>query len=52
MADYWAFCDPCARWFYPDSDAELRVPACPVCSTEAVTLAETPPESPEDAAKA
>lgn len=40
MSEFWAYCDPCGRWFYPDADQSA--PACPVCSTEAVTLAEEP----------
>lgn len=46
MSDVWAYCDPCGRWFYPDADGDAGVPACPVCSTEAVTLAEEPPDAP------
>lgn len=47
MSDLWAFCEPCARWFYPDSEAGERTPPCPVCSTEATTLAEQPEGVPE-----
>lgn len=49
MSDMWAYCDPCSRWFYPEADdgGARRTPPCPVCSTEAVTLAEQPGEVPE-----
>ena len=45
MSDLWAYCDPCARWFYPDTVSEIvrRSPPCPVCSTEALRVAEQPP---------
>lgn len=49
MTEFWAYCDPCARWFYPEGDTAGRTPPCPVCSTEAVTLAEEPGDVREDA---
>ena len=53
MSDFWAYCDPCGRWFYPDADGDAgRVPTCPVCSTEASTLSEHPDEMPEASASA
>ena len=44
MPELWAYCDPCRRWFYPEdtSDDDARPPTCPVCATEAVTVAEEP----------
>ncbi len=42
MSNYWAYCDPCGRWFYPDGEQGGTTPPCPVCSTEAATLAEQP----------
>jgi hypothetical protein len=49
MTEFWAYCDPCGRWFYPEGDTAGRTPPCPVCSTEAVTLAEEPGDVREDA---
>ncbi|HVM20246.1 MAG TPA: hypothetical protein VM307_09830 [Egibacteraceae bacterium] len=47
MSKFWAYCDPCGRWFYPDGGSRVAVAgtACPVCSTEAATVAEQPPEA-------
>ena len=43
MSDVWAYCDPCARWFYPASEAEQhRTPPCPVCATESRTVSDNP----------
>ena len=44
MSDLWAYCDPCGRWFYPDSRNRPThdASACPVCSTEALTFARQP----------
>ena len=44
MSEFWAYCEPCSRWFYPESSSEAARPAptCPVCSTEAVTVSEEP----------
>lgn len=42
MSELWAYCDPCGRWFYPDADSGGGTPPCPVCSTEAVVLADEP----------
>lgn len=54
MSDFWAYCEPCGRWFYPEADdgAVDRTPPCPVCSTEAVTLAEQPGGVPEPSTSA
>lgn len=44
MLEVWAYCNPCGRWFYPEmpsEDGEGR-PTCPVCATDATTLAERP----------
>ncbi len=49
MSDFWAYCDPCGRWFYPDTGPEVGTPACPVCSTEAALLAEEPTDLPRGA---
>lgn len=51
VSDVWAYCEPCGRWFYPDATGAGRTPPCPVCSTEAVTLAEEPGDLREDAAR-
>lgn len=45
MPNLWAYCEPCSRWFYPErgsDDGAARSATCPVCSTEAVTVAEEP----------
>ena len=54
MADFWAYCEPCGRWFYPEADNGTvgRTPPCPVCSTEAETLAEQPGGVPEASSSA
>jgi hypothetical protein len=34
MSDLWAYCTPCARWFYVDTDgATTSDHLCPVCET-------------------
>lgn len=50
MPEIWAYCDPCGRWFYPEAQDTAGAPACPVCSTEAVTLAEEPADATPGAA--
>ena len=44
MSGVWAYCEPCGRWFYPEhtNDLARATPTCPVCSTEAATVAEEP----------
>lgn len=51
MSEIWAYCDPCGRWFYPGSGEVTRSPACPVCSTETMTLADQPGQVPPSAAQ-
>lgn len=51
MSELWAYCDPCGRWFYPDADSGGGTPPCPVCSTEAVLLAEEPDDVRSDAGR-
>ena len=48
MSELWAYCDPCSRWFYPEDVSEgggVRSLMCPVCATDAATLAERPEQS-------
>ena len=48
MSDLWAYCDPCGRWFYPEAapdETGERAVTCPVCATEAATLARRPQEN-------
>lgn len=48
MSELWAYCDPCSRWFYPEGtteDGSIGVLTCPVCATDAATLAERPEQN-------
>jgi hypothetical protein len=48
MSELWAYCDACRRWFYPDQPSNGDAgptPTCPVCATDAVTLAQRPEQT-------
>jgi hypothetical protein len=42
MPTAWGYCDPCQRWFYPDTTRPSASMACPVCASEATAVRDRP----------
>jgi hypothetical protein len=50
MADRWAFCDRCSRWFYAQREVlDSDEPRCPVCDSSASMVRDGEPEPTQSA---